>query len=86
MRILERFPIECVKTKTEVISTANHLPNKNITRSQSVIEAKTRDMLEARENANDKVAIDLSFTSDWSRGLRKISTPMKRQMKGEPIQ
>ena len=43
-------------------------------------------MLEARENANDKVAIDLSFTSDWSRGLRKISTPMKRQMKGEPIQ
>ena len=32
-----------------MISTANHRPKRNITRSQSVIEAKTRDMLEARE-------------------------------------
>ena len=84
--ILERFSNECLKTKTEMISTANHRPKKNITRSQSVIGEKTRDMLEARENSDDKVAIDLSFTSDWSRGLRKISRPMKRQMKGEPIQ
>lgn len=86
LRILERFSIECVETKTEMISTANHRPKKNITRSQSVIGEKTRDMLEARENSDDKVAIDLSFTSDWSKGLRKISRPMKRQMKGEPIQ
>lgn len=34
---------------------------------------KTREVLEARENASDQIAIVLSFASDWSRGLREFS-------------
>ena len=54
---LERFSNECRKTKTKVITPANHnkhkLPN----------ECNQR---QTRENARDQVAIGLSFTSDWS--------------------
>ena len=38
-------------------------------------------LLEARENANDKVAIVLSFASDWFRGWREFSGPIAKRIK-----
>ena len=40
---------------------------------------KTREVLEARENTSDQIAIVLSFASDWSRGLREFSRTITEQ-------
>jgi len=40
--------------------------------NQSELEANTYNRRQARENACEQVAIDLSFTSDWSRKWREI--------------
>ena len=34
---------------------------------------------EARENANDQVAVVYSFASDWLRVLREFSRPITKQ-------
>ena len=40
---------------------------------------KTSALLEARENANDQVAIVVSFASDWLRGWCEFSGPITEQ-------
>ena len=45
---------------------------------------KTGEVLEARENASDQIAIVLSFASDWSRGLREFSRTITEQSQGKP--
>lgn len=62
--LLEQFSIECWKPKTEEILAANQ--NKvYIVSSQWGLKVKTSllRMLEARENANDQVAMYLIFVS-----------------------
>ena len=43
-------------------------------------------LLEARENMNDQVAVELSFTFDWSRGQREFSGPIIEQSLVKPKQ
>ena len=40
---------------------------------------KTSALLEARENANDQVAIVVSFASDWLRGWCEFYGPITEQ-------
>ena len=47
------------------------------------ITIKISKLLEARENANEKVAIVFSFASDWLGGERKFSGPITWQNKEE---
>ncbi len=64
---VERFSIECRKTKAKVIVTlANHKGNLV---SQLKLEASTCSRHEARENMCERVMIAFAFTSDW---LRKM--------------
>jgi len=63
--------MECRKTKTKVITSANH--NKHIyLMNQSELEANTCNWRQARENPCEQVAIGLSFTSYWSGDWREI--------------
>lgn len=66
------------KTKTKVIPVTNHNNDLHYhwpTRTQNEI-GKLR---EARENANDQVAVVYSFASDWLRVLREFSRPITKQ-------
>lgn len=48
---------------------------------------KTRKLLKARENANDKVAIVFGVVYDWLRGRqRKFPRPITKQSKVTPKQ
>ena len=69
--MLEHLSNDCRKTKTKVIIPANHNKEK-LLMNQSELEANTYNRRQARENACEQVAIDLSFTSDWSRKWREI--------------
>ena len=60
---LESFSIECRKTKTKIITTANQNKGKY---SKEPIRTQSK-WREARENASDQVAIGFSFASDWLR-------------------
>ena len=40
---------------------------------------KTSELLEARKNAYDQVAIVVSFASDWLRGWWEFSGPITEQ-------
>ena len=62
--MIERFVIECRKTKVKVITTANQ-NNGNHHKEPIRTQAWTR----ARKNASDQlqVVIGLSFASDWLR-------------------
>ena len=51
-----------------------------------VNKAKTRKLLEARENASDQVAIVSSFASNWLRGWREFSEPITKQNSVHPKQ
>ena len=54
---IEHFSIECRKTETKVITTANQ--NKgNIFRSQWELGVKTTALSRARESAGDQAVID----------------------------
>ena len=48
---LERFSNECRKTKTKVITPANHNKHKLSNENQSELEANTCNRRQARENA-----------------------------------
>ena len=70
---LELFSIECRKTKTKVITAANHKAQR-----QSNEPIKTRRYYmrwrKARENAWERVTFGFSFTSDWMKsGARFLS-------------
>ena len=65
--LLERFSIECCKTKIKVVIAANQNEG-NIKEP-----IKTNKLTEARENANDQVTIDFSFESYWWRRWREFS-------------
>ena len=54
--------------------------------NQSELEANTCNRRQARENAREQVAIDLSFTSDWWRKRREIFQPITEQSKAKPKQ
>ena len=41
---------------------------------------------QARENANDQVAIDFSFVSDWLSKWHEFSRPITERSKEKPIQ
>ena len=58
--LLERFSIECRKTKIKVITLANHnRPNSAI--NQSEFKANTCNQRQARENACNQVTIGFGF-------------------------
>ena len=72
---IERFSNECRKTKTKVITPANHnrhkLSNEPIrTRSKYMLLASSAG--KKRANASKSRLIGLSFTPDWSRKWREI--------------
>ena len=74
---LEQFSIECRKTKTKVITTANQ--NKDKYHNEPMRS-------HARENASDQVAIGFSSASDWLRGWREFSRPITERSKAKPMQ
>ena len=54
---LERFSIECPKSKTKVITLTNHKNEKNNTKDQSELEANTYNRRQAREKAWERGTI-----------------------------
>ena len=68
---IEQFSIECRKTKTKVITTANQ--NKDTCKYHY-------------EPMRTQVAIGFSFASDWLRGWREFSRPITEHSKAKPMQ
>ena len=62
--------MSAVKTKTNVITLANHKGRSLV--NQSKLEASTCSRCEARENVREQVAIGFGFTSDWMRKWREF--------------
>ena len=60
---LEWFSFECRKTKTKVITLANHIGHRQYL-NQSKLEVITCGWRKARENACERVTIGFGFTSD----------------------
>ena len=75
--LLERFWIECLKTKTNSQSNEGKYLKEPI-RTQS----KTTKLSKARENAGDQVVITFSFASDWMREWLQFSWPITVRRKG----
>ena len=66
---LERFPIQCRKTKTKVITLANH--NRCKQRDEP-IRIRNKYMRQARENACDQDTIGFGLDSHWFRKWREF--------------
>ena len=66
--LIERFSIECRKTKPKVITLTNHNSRKQ---SNEPIRAQSKYTPSAG-NACGQVTIGFGFTSDWSRKWREI--------------
>ena len=61
LNLIERFSIECGKTKTKLTTTANEQKEKyRLKRGK------------ARESAGDQVVIDVGFAFDWLREWREF--------------
>ena len=70
---IERFPIECRKTKTKVIALARPVATDvNNTTSQSEFEANTCNWRQAGENACGENTNDFGLDSRWLRKWRKF--------------
>ena len=84
-KALECFSIECRKTKTKVITTANQNSAKH---NKEPIRTQRKYMWPARsaENASDQVEIGFSLASDWLRGWREFSRPITERSKAKPMQ
>ena len=83
--LIERFSIECRKTKTKVITTANE--NKEICQKEPMrTQSNACNQPQARENARDQIAIGFSFASDWLRGWREFSRPITKHSKAKLMQ
>jgi len=68
---IERFSIECRKTKAKVITLANH----------KQLEAITCSWRKARENVCELVLIGFGFTSDWMKKWREFFKPIVQRGK-----
>ena len=84
--MIEQFSIECRKTKTKVITTANKNKDKYRNEPMRTPKVNTRNRSQARENAGDQVTIGFSFAFDWLRGWREFSRPITERSKAKPIQ
>jgi len=82
MRLIERFPNECRKTKTKVITLTNHNKNKN-KMNQSEIEANTSNKHQAREKACEQVTIGFGLTSDWLRKWHELFYLIRERRKAK---
>ena len=49
-------------------------------------QSKTGNLLEARENASDRMEIGFSFVFDWLRLWHRFSGPITEQSKAKPKQ
>ena len=63
---LERFSIECRKTKTKAITMTNHDKRKQQN------EPNTRNRRKAREDACSQVTIGFGFASDWLSQVARV--------------
>ena len=63
--------MECRKTKTKVITLANH-GNQN----QLKLELITRSRHKAQENVHPRTTIGFSFSSDWLKKWRENFEPI----------
>ena len=77
------FSIECLKTRTKVITIPNQM--KGEYQEEPIrTQRKKSPPLKARENAGDQVAIGFSFASGWLRNRRKFSEPITVRSKAKP--
>ncbi len=84
---MEQFSIECRKTKTKVITLANHkIKDTDNPVNQSKLEANTCSWQEARENVRERVTIGFGFSSDWFRKWREIFKPITKRRNAKPKQ
>ena len=65
--------MECRKTKTKVITLANHGDNPA---NQSKLELITRSRHKAQENVHPRTTIGFSFSSDWLKKWRENFEPI----------
>ena len=71
MTPLQRFSIECRKTKTKVITLTNHNTRKQ--RNETItIRSKYYNRRQARENACDQVMIGFVLVSHWLKKWREF--------------
>ena len=71
------------KNKTKVMPATNQ--NKvYIIISQWELKTKTRKLLNARENADDRISIVLSFATDWLRGWCRFLGPITEKNQAKP--
>ena len=68
--LLERFSMECRKTKTKALTTANEKKGKSVEPTQ---------LQKARYNAGDRVVIGFGFgfAFDWFNEWREFSRPIR---------
>ena len=66
--LLERFSMECRKTKTKALTTANEKKGKSLEPTQ---------LQKARYNAGDRVVIGFGFAFDWFNEWREFSRPIR---------
>ena len=82
---IDRFPIECHKTKTKVITLANRNRCKNTT-SHSEFKANTCDWRQARENESGESTIGFGLDSHWLRKWCNFCQPITERRNAKPNQ
>ena len=78
--LIERFSIECRKTKTKIATDVNN------TTSQSGFEANTCNWRQARENACGENTIGFGLNSHWLRKWREFCSPITEPSNAKPNQ
>ena len=73
---LKRFSNECRKTKTKVITLANHKGRRQSSKPIKSIEVITRSRHKARGNVHARATIGFGFTSDWLKNWRENFEPI----------
>ena len=73
--MIERFSFEYRKTKTKVITLANHKGHRH-TVNQLKLEVITCSWRKARENACERDTIGFGFPSDWIKKWRESFKPI----------
>ena len=79
---IERFSIECLKTKTRVNTEGNQKKRKYLEEPLQIQSKKSN----VRENAGDQVVIGCSFVSDWLKEWREFSGQSQSEVKQKPKQ
>ena len=75
--VIERFSIECHKTKTKVhVITLANPKGRRQSSNQSKLEVITRSRHKARENVHARATIGFGFTSDWLKKWRENFEPI----------